>query len=150
MKSIAVEAKKTFTHGFVLTEADLRRFLDLFDTQFKKLSPDEPQSCGFTVKFKNGVIAETPDIDQVLQQENSGSGKIVRLGIKYGHSGNDSAVAANVDFVNSDEDDEPGAVSIRYSLRADDRDWVFVTGSLLSERIERIKRFAPNQLLSPG
>jgi len=150
MKSIAVEAKKTFTHGFVLNEADLRRFLDLFDTQLQKLALDEPLTCTYSVKFKNGVLAETPDIDQVLEQENSGSGKIVRLGIKYRHSKEDSPIAANLDFVNSDEDDEPGAISIRYSLRAEDRDWVFVTGSLLSERIEKIKRFAPNQLGGQG
>ena len=118
MKSIAVEAKKTFTHGFVLNEADLRRFLDLFDTQLQKLALDEPLTCTYSVKFKNGVLAETPDIDQVLEQENSGSGKIVRLGIKYRHSKEDSPIAANLDFVNSDEDDKPGAISIRYSLHA--------------------------------
>ena len=29
---------------------------------------------------------------------------------------------------------------------ADDRDWVFVTSSLLEERLVKVKRFAPNQL----
>lgn len=150
MKPIAVEAKKTFSHGFVLTEAELRRLLDLMETQFEKLEGGSPLSLRFTLKFKNGVVAETSNIDDVIGQENVGSGRILRLGISYADQEGDDIPRAKIEFINADEDEEQGYTAIRYTLRANDRDWVFVTSSLLSERIDKVKRFAPNQLASDG
>jgi hypothetical protein len=55
---------------------------------------------------------------------------------------------ASIEFVNADDDEDPGSTSVRYVLRGFDKDWVFVSSSLINERIDKIKRFALNQFSS--
>jgi hypothetical protein len=138
MKPIAVEAREKFRHGFVLTEGEFRRLVDLLREQAKKLQAFDNLTEKFIIKFLNGVVAEADSIDTILQQENSGSALIVRVRYEL-TSGEESAspLLCAFEFINADSDDEPGYTSVKFSVRATDRDWVFVTSSQLRERIER-------------
>lgn len=145
-----VESKKTFKHGFILAEAELRRFVDTILEQFGKL-PEKPNpSITYTFKFKNGAIADTGSLDDVLTQENIGSSQIIRFGAKYIIGSNSNQTIVSFEFINADADDEPGYTSIRYLVRGNSRDWVFVTSNLIDERITRVKRFAFNQVGEKG
>lgn len=141
-----VESRKSFKHGFILKETDLRRLIDTAIQQLEKIPGSKVGQPTFKMKFKNGVLAETPSLDEVLAQENSGSGKIIRL--SYGQEATDSPNPSHIflEFINADEDDETGLVSLRFHVFGHSRDWVFVTSSLLEERFEKIKRFSFNQL----
>jgi hypothetical protein len=150
MKPLAVEAKETFQHGFILNEGELRRTVDLIREQVKKLPDSGEFEEKFTLKFKNGAIAETDSIDDVLQQENSGSGLIVRLRYELLSTSVSPDYSCSIEFINADLDEESGLTSIKVAVRASDRDWVFVTSSQLRERVDKIKRFALNQLGSKG
>lgn len=141
-----VEARKSFQYGFVLREADLRRLVDTITDQFRKLGLNREPTTHFKLKFRNGVVADNLGIDDVLGQENSGPGQILRLSYTCTLANDDTpATVVSLEFVNADADEEPGYVSMRFHVFGHDRDWVFVTSSLLEERIERIRRWAANQ-----
>ncbi|MBV9071272.1 MAG: hypothetical protein JO231_21335 [Acidobacteria bacterium] len=142
-----VEARKSYRFGFILREPDLRRIVDTIGEQVRKLTHDGEPITRFMLKFQNGVVANNLSLDEVLAQENSGAGKILRLSYMCGVAPNDDTKPfVALELVNVDEYDEPGYVSVRFHVFGQDRDWVFVTSSLLEERIERIRRWAPNQL----
>jgi hypothetical protein len=164
---IQVESRKTFKHGFVLTEAELRRIVDNISEQFQKLG--ETPSVTYKMTFRNGVIADTSSLDEVLSQENIGSGQIVSLGIRYrAYTESKDAILVDDDstllhdktvlygttvllqFANVDVEEEPGYVSVRFLIRGQSRDWVFVTSTILEERVTKIKRFALNQMSGKG
>ena len=145
-----VESKKSFSHGFVLTEAELRRLVETIAEQFAKL-PDHPASSAtYQLKYRNGSIADTHSLDEIFTQENIGSSQIIRLSISSATMLGPDTVTVFVEFINADVDEEPGYTSIRFTVRGNSRDWVFVTSTLLEERITRIKRFSFNQLGSKG
>lgn len=144
MNQLYVEANKSYRHGFVLTESELRRFNDLIREQIKKINQEPTLSFKYLLKFQNGVVAETDNIDTVLGQENEGSKKIISLQI----IGNDELNnTVSVDFYNIESDNIETEYSIKYNIRSTDRDWVFVTSSQLEERISKIKRmdFSPKK-----
>lgn len=137
MNQLYVEANKSFNHGFVLPEPELRRFNDLIREQIKKINPEPTITFRYLLKFQNGVVAETDNIDIVFSQENEGSKKIISVVI-IGQDQLDNSIS--VDFYNTDSDNIHSDHSIRYSIKSTDRDWVFVTSSQLEERIQKIKR----------
>ena len=150
MQPLKVESKKSFKFGFILNETELRRLVDLVREQTAKIEGHGNTSESYTLKFQNGAVAESNDIDTVFQQENSGSGLIVRLKAEIKGSGDNGDCSTSFEFINADLDDEPGSTSIRFAVLGQDRDWVFVSSSHIKERIDKIKRFAPNQLGEKG
>lgn len=141
-----VEANKRFNHGFLLTEAELRRTIELISDQFKKLEDTSEPEVEYEIKYKNGAISNTPDLDDVFHQENFGSSQIIRLKLQFSAMSKGEEISITVGYINADLDEEPGTTSIWYSISANSRDWVFVTSALLQERVEKVKRRCPNQL----
>jgi hypothetical protein len=138
MNQLYVEANKSFRHGFILPESELRRFTELIREQVKKINADPDLSFRYQLKFQNGVVAETDSIDSILSQENEGSRKIVSLHI-YGKDQKDNSIS--IEFHNIESDNVDIEHSVRYNIKSRDRDWVFVTSSQIEERIAKIKRF---------
>ncbi len=141
-----VEAKKKLFHGFVLNEQDLRRTIDMVSEQFQKLDGAPNPDISFELKYRNGAIGKTGSIDDIFREENLGSSQIIRLIISFNAQVQEEQVSLVLGWVNSDLDEEPGITSIWYNISGNSRDWVFVTSSLLQERIEKVKRFCPNQI----
>ncbi|WP_375562155.1 hypothetical protein ACE193_06285 [Bernardetia sp. OM2101] len=137
MKKINVEANKSFYQGFVLSEQELRRFNDLIQEQLKKEESGDIQNS-FSVIFENGVVAETYDIEEIFIIENSGSSKIVKLEVVCEIL---DTRRISLEFTNTDSANASTEVSIRYNINGLTRDWVFVTSSLIEERIKKIKRW---------
>lgn len=142
MNQLYVEANKSFNYGFILSESELRRFNDLIREQIKKINSEPTINFNYLLKFQNGVVAETDNIDIVLGQENEGSKKIISLEVN-GSDQLDNIIS--IDFYNTDSDNIQSDYSVKYNIRSTDRDWVFVTSSQLEERIQKIKRqnFSP-------
>lgn len=59
------EMRKPFTHGFVLTEQELRRIHDIMVQQMKDNKKDDFSSL-FGIKYKNGVRAEKALFDEIF------------------------------------------------------------------------------------
>lgn len=139
MEQIFVESTKSYKHGFVLKEQDLRRLVELMNEQFKKNS-DKEVEYKYTIKYKNGAVANTPDLESVLKQENDGSASIVRLEISGVQTIEEKSASIKIDFKNPDISDEDSISPIRHNIKGQSRDWVFITSSLIEERIGKIKR----------
>jgi hypothetical protein len=138
MNQLYVEANKHYKHGFVLSESELRRFNDLIREQIKKINQHPDLSFIYQLKFQNGIVAETDNIDTILSQENDGSKRIVFLQV-IGKDQQDNSIA--IGFFNLESDAVLSDHSVKYNIKSTDRDWVFVTSSQIEERIAKIKRF---------
>lgn len=142
MEQIFVESNKTYNHGFILKEQDLRRLIDLMNEQFKKISNDLVE-YSFQIKYKNGAVATTDEFETIIKQDNEGSSSIVRLEIKGMIKNSPIESSIQLNFKNPDETNEENSFPIKHIVKGQSRDWVFVTSSLIEERISKIKR---NQL----
>jgi hypothetical protein len=140
------EARKVLKHGYWLTEQELRRIVDSLIQQMERVSLRSDIITSFELKFQNGVISETQLIDDVISQENIGSGAINRLKIHMKSMNNTVHPEISLEFINAEAENESDLVAIRYHIVGDDRDWVFVTSSQLEERLGRIKRFVVKQV----
>jgi hypothetical protein len=141
------EAKKSFEHGFNLTEEELRRIHDSLIQQMERVCQDTQPISSFEVKFQNGVVANPENLEEILELENIGSAAIIRLQIKLQDRTERPNSIIKLEFVNVDSDPEPGRDAISYTIEGDNRDWVFVTSSQTEERISRIKGLALRQVL---
>jgi hypothetical protein len=147
--SMKVESRRSYKCGFVLTEQELRRLVDLVTEQFSKLPIGQPANVEYQIKYKNGVIADTTSLEDILTQENAGSSQLIKLRAQFRipdqpHEPQEVLFW----FIDADADEEEGATSVRYLIRGNSRDWVFITSSLIEERIQKVKRFAFNELFT--
>ena len=141
-----VEAKKRFSHGFLLSEPELRRTIELISEQFRKLEETITPLAVYEIKYRNGAVSSTSNLDDVFNQENLGSSQIIRLKMKFSAEFQGEDISITLGYINVDLDEEPGSTSIWYNISANSRDWVFVTSALIQERIEKIRRRCPNEL----
>ena len=135
------EVKKTYNHGFDLSETELRRLVNVAIEQLKKVPKAADSTTSFKVRFRNGAITETPLIDELIQIENIDSSAIEKLDITVASSSNFAPYRINITFVDADKDRESWT-SIRYEVKSEDRDWAFVTSGVLEERFRRVKRIS--------
>lgn len=134
------EFKKSSPLGFVLTEAELRRILGTIEDQLRKISADAHIHRNFSMKFRDGTLAITSSLDEVLMQENIGSSQIVRLTIECSLNQNTHTNSISIEFVDLSSEDDPQAKPISYAVKGESRDWTFVTSSLVEERLLKIER----------
>jgi hypothetical protein len=141
MNKLYVEANESFTFGFVITEQELRRTIDLCIEQLKKDNPASTISEKFTLKYANGAVADTDKLSFIFEEENSGSAKIISLEIELIDN---LERKITIHFSDIDASGISTENSVKYSAKGDSRDWVFVTSSLLEERLKKVKRFSFN------
>lgn len=143
------EARKSFYHGFVLTEQELRRIVDVATQQLEKVAARKPHTY-IQVKFRNGTITDAASLDDLLSIENVGSKQIINRRILLTEGENEDDDIEKTDhfillrFTNPEEDEDPRPIS--YVVRGTQRDWVFVTASELDERVTKIKCLSPRTL----
>jgi len=138
------EVCNSFSHGFVLTEQELQRIHNLIIEQTQAVS-DSIQTT-YELKVKNGSIVELDSLEELFLLDNIGATAIKRLKITIADKKNYSSYKTFLEF--QDADFENTTESIKYRIVAKDRTWVSVTTSKLEERINRIRRFALNQLIT--
>lgn len=139
MEQITVHSNKTYDHGFLIKEQELRRLVDLMSDQHKKTS-DNPTKFIFNMKFSNGAVEITDNIDDVLNLDNEGSSSIKSLEIASTQTNNEVENEIKVKLQTLDNEHYYDEKPIKYSIRGQSRDWVFVTSSLIEERITKIKK----------
>lgn len=134
-----MKAEKTgeYNFGFVLNESNVRRIIDTAKEQLSKLaSKEEEITLNYSVKFKNGAVVDNMSIDEILSLDNFGSTSITKLSIKSFIEKSDNLI----EIVFQNPEIENKEYSIFYMIRSFDRDWVFITLSLIQERILITKR----------
>jgi hypothetical protein len=101
------EARKSFRHGFNLTEQELRRIVDTISQQFSRVAPSA--QLKFEAKLRNGTLVESSSVDDVLSFENVDSRQIVRLELDVRDSEPSPKWLVHIQFANSKDDD--GAIN---------------------------------------
>ncbi len=97
-------------------------------------------SNNYTIKFENGVVATYDSLDDIFSLENSGSGLIVRFELECILDKKDDFHKISLKFRKIDSNNESESIPIKYEIFGKSRDWVFITGSMIDERILKIKR----------
>jgi hypothetical protein len=132
------ESERTFEHGFLIDEQNVRRVFELCRKRMELRVPAVQVKTKLSIKFRNDAIASPTTIDEILTLENVGSKGIVKLRIEFDDGKQKPDEAIVIEF-----QDTSGASTknkpVSYSIVGGDRDWVFVTKSELDERISQLK-----------
>lgn len=142
MKKLYVESNQSYTFGFILTEQELRRTIDLCIEQLKKENATPEIKQQFTIKYANGAVGETDNLELVISEENSGSAKILSLDLEFIDN---LGRMITINFSDIDSNVVSTENSVKYSAKGDSRDWVFVTSSQIEERLKKFRRFSLNK-----
>ena len=141
LPDMRTEARRRYSSGFVLNEQELRRIHDVVDQQMQRALPNGTYETLYEVRYKNGAIAEPKTLDEILDQENWGSAAIRLVSLTCREGVERPHVRISVRFTDGSNEEESIQESILYEVEGNDRDWVFVASSQLSERIARVERF---------
>ncbi|MCB9315667.1 MAG: hypothetical protein H6569_05980 [Lewinellaceae bacterium] len=109
----------------------------------EKAEVDPPLRELYTITYKNGTIVEYRDLNDIFSQDNHGNYRITQIDISLSRSNQDSAVKTEELFINlifSDpsESNFKDNYSVFYKVLGIDRDWVFVTSSMIQDRVEKV------------
>jgi hypothetical protein len=138
------EISKSFDYGFTLDEQELRRIYDTAFERMKIIAEKANVTSTFKLKFKNGKMHERASLDEALSEENSGEWTIQTLTITlFNILPNEKTPTA---IITVKFDAEVRSNTVNYNVLGNDRDWVYLTGSLLEDRIEKVKKFSPSSL----
>lgn len=66
--STEVSIRKSFEHGFVLNEQELRRIYNILVQQMNEVNSHEDFDTTFTMIFKNKITVEKSSIDDVFSE----------------------------------------------------------------------------------
>jgi len=119
--------------------------LDTANQQMQRVAPAGFKTS-FRVKLRNGTVAHSSSLEDLLTFENIASKQIVRLDAVL-EDGDEDGYLIVLRFVNLNEEDDTLS-SVNYVVVGQERDWVLVTSSELEERIGRTKCFAPQGKLN--
>jgi hypothetical protein len=112
-----------------------------------------PYECSYEVRYRNGAISSLDSLDSIFEGENSGSEAVRLVALTFKENAEKPTVKIAITFADVTEESDRQD-SMHYALEGEDRDWVFVASSQLSERIARIEKFnfprlAQSRLMAP-
>jgi hypothetical protein len=138
------EIRKPFTHGFVLTEQELRRIHDTMAQQMKNYKKDDFSSI-FELTYKNGVRAEKASLEEIISDNNSDQWEIKELKMTLLKKTRLQETQIEIEFRVAPPPPSREATqrphSIQYYVVGDERDWVNLTSSQLDDRIAKVKQY---------
>jgi hypothetical protein len=139
---MSTELRRPFSHGFLLTEQELRRIFDIMLQQMKRITTANVVDV-FELKYKNGVVAEKATLDEIISENNGGSWEIQELKMEVVSKRQDDEIRIAIEFrkLNSSTSKDNARRSIYYYILGDERDWVYLTSSQLDDRIVKIKQY---------
>ncbi len=137
------ELKKPFTYGFILSEQELRRIHDTMVQQMKRTGKSDFGSF-FEVTYKNGVRTEKASLDEITLENNRGEWMIQGLKMAvFSHfplRETQIEIEFRVPPPPPSRESNLRPYSVQYYVVGDERDWVFLTSSLLDDRLASIKQ----------
>lgn len=131
------EVERSFKWGFVLSEEELRRVFQTCLEHSRKVNPNDI-SRKVCAKCRDGSLVESDALEDILALENAGSKSVQRLTLEFSDSSEESPWLIRVLFNNGYRDTETWtAVAIR--VVGESRDWAFVAGADLEERVKKTR-----------
>jgi len=134
---VKTEVKPRIDKGFYINDIELVRIKDAQNEQIKKISGGVDANFSYELKYRNGVIANIPSVNDILSEENDGTKSIIRLAM-IASSVIDVDTKIAVRFSDMSHSENSDSVSISYDVLSNDKDWTFVTASIIDERIKKV------------
>jgi hypothetical protein len=132
------ELARSFKWGFVLSEQDLRRILQTCQEHFSKVKASGVFRQLLTAKLSDGSLVESDDVNDILTLENEGSKAVERIKVNFDDGKETKDHSIEVEFQDGLKNPE-GWTSVSYSVVGTSRDWAFLAGSELEERLRKTK-----------
>jgi hypothetical protein len=129
---------RTFNHGFIIDEQELRRIHSLALQQMKRVIGEDELAEKYEVKYKNDLVTETACFDEIFSENNGGKWEVQSLTIGLGTKISQSTLWLNRPQIRLSL--KKGSRPITFSVEGENRDWVHLTGSQLEDRIAKVKR----------
>jgi hypothetical protein len=139
------EIQKTFKWGFLLSEQELRRLLQTCHDHASKTQDDAVTKV--SVKLRDGAVIESPSIEDVLALENSGSRSVEKLSITVTENVTQPQWKLGVEFQDGLRN-RKNWDSVSINVLGSSRDWAFVAGADLEERVKKTRSVAWGYLFS--
>lgn len=135
---------KKYTSGFCLNEQDVRRIIEITKSQLAKIKIDTLFIEEYNVTYKNGTIVEYKNLEEIFAQDNLGNFRISQVDMLVSRKEQEGAnsseeVYVHLIFSDPNEADFRDNYSIFYKVVGIDRDWVFITSSMIQDRIDKIR-----------
>lgn len=134
-----VQSRRSYPSGFTITEAELRKLLEIIREQFAKLGTSAPTNTSITVDYAGGAKAECQNIEEILATENYGSSRIVDLRIATSLSENAKLASIIIRFANPLESHLEPQSAVSLFVEGDSRDWVLITTEAIEERLNKVR-----------
>jgi hypothetical protein len=137
-----IEVAKSSKSGFMLTEQELRRIYDTLMKQMWYITTDDDISSriiikSFDLRHKNPAITEKTTVDEVFSEDNGDNWIITEILIAIASKSQPKAASVSLKFRKFISKNE---LSIIYAILSNNRDWSYLTSSLLDDRIAKVKR----------
>ncbi len=113
--SAEVSIRKSFEHGFVLNEQELRRIYNILVQQMNEINPHEVFDTTIKMIFKNKITVGKSSIDDVFSENNGGVWQIESLEITLSSKNISRTPKINLNFQKVDNH------SISYTIEGKDR-----------------------------
>ncbi|SCZ24878.1 hypothetical protein [Afifella marina] len=130
--AVLIEVSGGTSEGFLIDEKEIRRIIDIV---IEKLAYQDDLRFRLKYKLANGAILEPDKIDNLFNEENIGTKKIISIGLYW--FGDAEEERGEIEFINLHHDEDAGK-SIRYKFIGTNRDALFVLSSELDERIKKV------------
>jgi hypothetical protein len=133
--------QRSFKHGFLLNEQELRRIHAILSEQMRQATGDTGFTFDFTVEFQNDAVSNYSSLDAVLTESNGGEWTIHALTMDVRGNQGRWDVRIRIKFVNIAG--RSWATPIEYAIDGPHRDWVYLTSSKLDDRMRALARYIP-------
>ncbi len=141
------ELRKSFDFGFKLTEEKLWEIYGISKLQMERIIERSEIRSIFKLRFKNNDVQETDSLDEVLSKENSGDWAIRSLTITLDDKQSGPAIPYDTTKSRASIvitfDADARANPINYHVTGENKEWMYLTISLLERRIAKVKTFSP-------
>jgi hypothetical protein len=139
-------------HGFILSEADLRRIGQTIIEAAQKIESGEniEHKLRIHVSLEDGTILELASVDDVIQLDNSGQHQIEYLSMAAGAKPDEEGEGKWWVRVSFEKVQEyySSRRPILFQVRSDSRDWAVLTITELALRIDKVRRINFGRILA--
>lgn len=133
--------QRSFKHGFLLNEQELRRIHAILSEQMRQATGDTGFTFDFTVEFQNAAVSKYSSLDAVLTESNGGEWTIHALTMEVRGKQSMWDVLIRIKFINVGG--RSWGTPIEYTIDGPHRDWVYLTSSKLDDRMRALARYIP-------
>lgn len=129
---LKVDKSESYNWSIVVDEKELRRLDEIIK---EALKDGTELRLEYDLKFSDGSLIETSDINEIVLEENPKNRQIKYIGISASSEKLSKKISISLGKKNWVYE------NVSFSISGDSRDWVYLTSSKIEERIKNLKQW---------